>query len=100
MTTPRYAVCPECQTHMFPLLPFSSCGHVTEPEQHPLTDEGVVYAWTRVWKGETPTVVAMVDFFDGRLRVNGPVADATEVAIGDRVTVETAEATPFAFRMV
>lgn len=97
---PDYAVCPECGTLMFPVLPSSSCGHRSEPERHPLVDEGVVYAWTRTWQGDTPTVLAMVDFFDGRLRVNGPVSDVTDVAIGDRVTVEAAEATPFAFRPV
>ena len=97
LTTPSYAVCPECGTIMFPVLPSPSCGHLSDPVEQPLTDTGEVYAWTRAWQGDTATVMAMVDFFDGRLRVNGPVA-ADSIAIGDRVVVAEADATPFEFR--
>lgn len=94
----EYGRCPQCGTVEFPILPRPSCGHTVAPERIPLTAPGVVYSWTRVHgtPGEPPTVIAMADFLEGRLRVTAPMPGVAAVAIGDPVVVVADPVLPYA----
>ena len=95
-----YGTCPTCCYLTLPVLPLSPCGHEASPVVAPLTEVGVVYAHTRVWSGEVATIQVMADFFDGRLRVNGPLREAQEVSVGDRVQVIAVDEGPYALRLL
>lgn len=92
----EYGACPRCGALTLPVLAMSPCGHADAPLVRQLAAPGVVYSWTRV-AAPTATVLAMVDFFDGALRVAGPVA-ASDVAIGDHVLAVVGADTPIVFR--
>lgn len=93
-----YGRCPACGYVMFPLLTTSPCGHDREPDLVPLDEPGVVYSWTRVWKGEDEPgdVLAMADFLGGRLRVTAPMLDVEGTTIGARVRLVTGRDTDYA----
>ena len=94
----EYGRCPTCGDLTLPIVPLLPCGHDGPPQRAPLEDVGHVYAWTRVFPDpDHPTVIAMVDFFDGRLRVASPVADLEAVSVGDRLRAVRGRDTPIAF---
>lgn len=93
-----HGTCPECGSLMLPVLDLLPCGHDGPALVSPLTDVGTVYSWTRVWVGEQPRLMAMVDFLDGALRVTAPLVGTTSVAIGDRVRLEVGDDTPYRHR--
>lgn len=92
----EHGVCPECGYRMLPVLPLLPCGHDATPTIEPLDDTGVVYSFTRLWSGDTATVVAMADFHDGALRIAAPVLDVDTIAIGDPVRATPGRTTPYA----
>ena len=86
---------------MLPVLQQSPCGHPEEPVGEPLNEAGVIYSWTKYHLGEDgPTLLAMADFLDGRVRVTAPVLDVAGIEIGDRVEVVVGRSTPYALRLV
>lgn len=83
---------------MLPVLALPPCGHAEPASIAPLDTPGVVYSWTRVWSTpESNRLMAMVDFFDGGLRVTAPVIETDEVSIGDLVEARTGTDTPVVF---
>lgn len=98
---PEMGTCPECGYRMVPVLTPPPCGHDVDPVRAPLDATGTVYAWTRVWSGDgASTLMAMVDFFDGGLRVTAPVMGADDIAVDNRVEAVVGEDTPVAFRPI
>lgn len=91
-----YGECPACGALTLPVLPMAPCGHGDSPIVRPLTAPGVVYSWTRT-AAPVPTVIAMVDFFDGALRAAAPLTGAATIAIGDRVIAAAGATTPLTF---
>lgn len=94
MASPVYGTCPTCGERMLPVLPFSPCGHDAPPIERPLDSIGVVYSWTATTTPDGPRLMAMADFFDGALRVTGPVMGAEKIAIGDEVRASIGIETP------
>ena len=87
--TPQFGTCPRCGYLKYPVLPVSPCGHSDAVVVAPLEESGVVYSWTRVSidpKSEG-TLIAMVDFLGGGIRVTAPLVGATEVAIGSKASL-------------
>jgi uncharacterized OB-fold protein len=91
---PDYGTCPTCGSLMLPVLALPPCGHDAPTTVTPLEGTGQVYSWTRAWSGEDSTLMAMADFFDGRLRVTAPVVGTEAIAIGDRVEAVIGDDTP------
>jgi hypothetical protein len=84
---------------MFPVLPLSPCGHDDPPTLQPLDVAGQVHSWTRMaTQGEPDTLLAMVDFLDGQLRVIAPVVGVDEIRIGDRLWLTTSDIHPYELR--
>lgn len=97
MQRPDVGTCPTCGMRMYPVLALPPCGHEAEPIVAPLDAAGVVYSWTRVWPTvETSRVMVMADFFDGGLRITGPLVGADSVQIGDTVHAVAGTDTPVA----
>lgn len=82
-TPVQYAVCSECDLHMFPVLPRCANGHRVPLDCRALTGAGVVYSWTATDVKGSLVRLAMVDFFDGRLRLVGRAPGGA--GIGDRL---------------
>lgn len=94
----EFGRCPTCGDLTLPIVPLLPCGHDGPPQREPLEAAGRVYAFTRVFEDpDHPTVIAMVDFFDGRLRVASPVLDLDAVVIGDELRAVRGRDTPIAF---
>ena len=81
----QVGICPRCDYVMYPVLPMLPCGHSEAPRTVSAEEPGTVYSWTRIPSGDTTTLLAMVDLYDGRLRVSGPVEQGQSVGIGDLV---------------
>lgn len=92
----EYGVCGTCGYMMFPVLSLSPCGHPGRVARRALDETGIVYSWTRIRLGQDRLLV-MADFFDGGLRVTGPLLDADQVEIGDRVRLVEGVDSPYAF---
>lgn len=84
----EHARCMSCGRRYFPVMDLDPCGHdavVLEP----LTGAGTIYSWTRAWSSEDSSqLLALVDFYEGELRVAAPVVDAHAVAIGSPARLE------------
>lgn len=80
-----------------PVLDLLPCGHDAVPERSPLDAKGVIYSWTRSRIGADELVLVMVDFFDGELRVTGPLLQDADVEIGQHVRIVEGRDTPYAF---
>ncbi len=92
----EYGECRVCGALTLPVLAMAPCGHDEPPIVRPLTAPGVVYSWTRTG-GAAPTLLALVDFLGGALRVAAPVTGMETVAIGDHVLVAAGSTTPLTF---
>lgn len=93
---PDFGTCPACGGRTLPVLELSPCGHDVAPRLAPLDEPGRVYSWTRSWSSpEDSTIIVMADFFDGDLRVTGPLDGDVGIAIGDTVWAHVGTASPF-----
>lgn len=93
---PDFGTCPECGYKTLPVLDLSPCGHDVEPSLAPLEAPGRVYSWTRSWSSpDDSRIIVMADFFDGELRVTGPLDRDAAISIGDTVWTFIGEASPF-----
>ena len=93
----EYGTCPKCGYLTLPVLEMSPCGHDDAPILAELAEPGTVYSWTKVARSGGSQVLAMADFFDGRLRVTAPVLDPGDIAIGDSVVAIAGSETPYGF---
>lgn len=96
-TAVEFGECPECGYLMLPVPALSPCGHEAPARRAPLTQPGEVYAWTRAWSGDAPLLMAMVDFFDGRLRVTAPAPGLESVTVGDQLRLAVDGSWPYVF---
>ncbi|MEX2562284.1 MAG: hypothetical protein WD358_03410 [Nitriliruptoraceae bacterium] len=93
---PEIGICPICGYRMLPILDLMPCGHSGEVERQPLEEQGRVYSWTRSWSSpDDSRLIVMADFFDGQLRVTGPLDGDSDVAIGDAVWAHVGSDSPF-----
>lgn len=93
---PDYGTCPVCGYMMMPILELMPCGHDAVPQRAPLDSVGQVYSWTRSWHGEgLSTLIAMADFFEGRLRITAPVVNAESVEVGDTIAARASDEGPY-----
>jgi len=93
---PEIGICPTCGYRMLPILELTPCGHNEESQREPLDGQGRVYSWTRSWSSpDESRLIVMADFFDGQLRVTGPLDGDDDVAIGDAVWAYVGTDSPF-----
>ena len=90
-----YIRCPACGHAAFPEHALPTCGHAGPGTSYSFTEEGQVYAWTRVHGAGGTTLLAMADFLDGEVRVTAPLVGTAEVSVGDRVRVRRGAELPY-----